>query len=622
MGELLKKNCCIRFLVKGNITHICTVKPDGICVDENKTIIKAIYNGCKYANPNLERIPKSPDSEILGQKAYKPLIKFNSSNKRYEILPKERQRPIFPYAQIKKKFFLDSYNEISFSKRRSLYQGWVNVFPFPIDGEPAFQIKKYYAKFSPESFQFFESSVDKAEVKLQIRPDMLSQICRNSSCKVYEYLEKFLSKFDKKYEFKKNYYRAIFGFYEMGKEDGCSVLENYIDNEAKYYIVCPRFYYHRTMSRTIQPLIENPKSDNKKNRNLLSATYGKVLRDIIFNAHITARKFVKVDQINELKGDIKHAKISQLFKQEEHANVTISDNGIMVSSKNLLIKFDDIPNCLINFNLVYVPTFMNTFEKRKIYNLKKNTCCVRYSGPTSQEYLCFGDLNCEYYTYKFAKLFNSKCALKKKRKNDDVYNEMNAGNNVSLKPIIKRAFKEELKIVNLDIFRGAKISTDDNIIKQKSTIIKCLYEARDIMHELNKIDIATSIKIKKGKEDTTLPDPIAKKFTKLEPRYVGYNAKKEWDVTAFRNRITKYESKKRGYEVYIVGNDQYIKTKEYIAIIGLKSKYFIIKYKEGKKFHLAEIDEEFKILSDKKWMNLEMKPITEPILKMLNWKLD
>merc|ERR1711957_222481 len=108
-----------------------------------------------------------------------------------------------------------------------------------------------------------------------------------------------------------------------------------------------------------------------KNRQLLSATYGKVLRDIIFNAHITARKFVKVDQINELKGDIKHAKISQLFKQEEHANVTISDNGIMVSSKNLLIKFDDIPNCLINFNLVYVPTFMNTFEKRKIYNLKK-----------------------------------------------------------------------------------------------------------------------------------------------------------------------------------------------------------------------------------------------------------
>jgi len=278
--DLLRKNCCFRFMVKGNIHHICTVKPDGICIDDTFSIMKAIFNGCKYSNPALEKIPKSPDTEVLGQKGYKPIIKFDSSKERYEILPKDRQKPIFPYAQIKKKFFLDTYNEISFSKRRSLYQGWVNVYPLPIDGEPKFQILKYYARISPEGFQFFETSKDKAEVKLSIRPDMLSQICRGSTCKVYEYLEKFLTKFDKKFEFKKNYYRAKFNFYEMGKEDGCAVLENYIDNEPKYYIICPRFYYHRTMSRTIQPIIDNPKSSNKKNRILLSATYGKVLRDI------------------------------------------------------------------------------------------------------------------------------------------------------------------------------------------------------------------------------------------------------------------------------------------------------------------------------------------------------
>jgi hypothetical protein len=603
--DLLKKNCCIRFMVKGTILHICTNKPDGICVDDNFAIMKAIYNGCKYSNPAVEKIPKSPDSEIYGQKGFKPTIKFDSTKERYEILPNQRQKPIFPYAQIKRKFFLDSYNEISFSKRRSLYQGWVNVYPLPIDGEPKFQILKYYAKITPEAFQFFETTKEKAEVKLSIRPDMLSQICRNSTCRVYEYLEKFLAKFDKKFEFKKNYYKAKFNFYEMGKEDGCAVLENYIDNEPRYYIVCPRFYYHRTMSRTIQPMIDNPESSNKKNRILLSATYGKVLRDIIFNAHITARKFVKVDQINDLKGEIKHAKISQLFKQEEHANVTISNDGIM-ASKNLLVKFDDLPNCLINFNLVYVPIEMYTFQKRPIYNQKKQTCCVRYSGPTSQEYICFGDLNCEYHTYKFSHLFNSKCSEKKKRKNDDIYNEMNAGNNVSLKPLIKRAFKEELKIDNLDIFTGATISTDDNIIKQKSLILKNMYEVRDIMHEVNKIDIASSTKIKQGKEDSTLPDPIVATYTKVEPRYVGNTETKDWEVTAAKNRITKYVSKARGYEIHIIGNDQYIKTKNYFAIISLKSKYFAIKYNDDKKSHLAEIDEQFKILEDKKWMNLEV----------------
>ena len=149
-----------------------------------------------------------------------------------------------------------------------------------------------------------------------------------------------------------------------------------------------------------------------------------------------------------------------------------------------------------------------------------------------------------------------------------------------------------------------------------------MYEVRDIMHEINKIDIATSIKVKKGKEDSTLPDPIAKAFTKFEPRYIGYNANKEWEVTAAKNRITKYESKKRGYEVFIVGNDQYIRTKKYIAIISLKSKYFAIKYTDANKSHLAEIDEEFKILEDKKWMNLEVKAKSPPILTMLNMKLD
>jgi hypothetical protein len=619
--NLLNRNCCIRFMIHGNINHLCTDKPDGICIEDTFTIMKSIFNGCKYSNPALEKIPRSPDSEFLGQKDYQPIMKFDSKSERYEILPKGRLNHIFPYSQIKRKFFLDTYNEISFSKRRSLYQGWVNIYPLPIDGEPNFQILKFYARISPESFKFFETSNPKAQVKLSIRPDMLSQTCRNSTCKVYEYLDKFLTKFDKKFEFKTNYYRAKFNFYEMGNDDGCAVLENYIDNEAKYYIICPRFHYHRTMSRTIQPLIDDPRSSNRKNRKILSATYGKVLRDIIFGAHMTARKFVKADNLNELKGVIRHAKISQLFKQEEHENISVSFEGVMASNQ-LLIKFDDLPNCMINFNLVYVPQEMHSFEKKNIYSQNKQTCCVRYSGPRSQEYICFGDLNCEYYTYKFAKSFNKNCSLKKNRKNDDIYNELNAGNNVSLKPLLKRAFIEELKITNMDIFAGATISTDDNIIKQKSIVIKIMYEIRDIMHEINKIDIASSNKIAQGKEDLTLPDLISNVFNIFEPKYIGFNADKDWEVIAGKNRITKYLNKKREFEVSIVGNDQYIKTKNYNAIISLKSKYLLVKYTDDSKTHLAEMDAEFKILEDKKWMNESVKEISTPIFKMLDMKLD
>jgi hypothetical protein len=621
--NLLNNNCCIRFKVKGSINYLCTDKPDGICVEDTFTIMKSIFNGCKYSNPAMEKIPKSPDSEILGQTLYKPTIKFDSKNQKYQIYPKDRQNSIFEYSQIKKKFFLDTYNEISFSKRRALYQGWVNIYPLPIEGEPRFQILKLYAKISPERFDFFDSSNNKAQLKLSIRPDMLSQTCRKSSCKVYEYLDKFLTKFDQKYEFKKNYYRAKFNFYEMGREDGCTVLENHVENKAEYYIVCPRFYYHRSMSRTIQPLIDDPTSTNRKNRRLLSATFGKVFRDIVFNAYATARKYVQGDRVNELKKEIIHAKVSQIFKQEEHANVTISSEGI-TASNHLLVKFDDLPNCMINFNLIYVPKEMYTFEKKKIYNQNKQTCCVRYSGPRSQEYVCFGDLNCEYYTYKFAKSFNKNCLIKKNRKNDDIYNEFNAGNNVALKPLLKRAFTEELRITNFDVFQNSTISTDDNIIKQRSIIIKIMYELRDIIHRYNKLDIASSERIAKGKEDLTAPDPIILDISKLkfEPKYIGFNHNKEWEVTAAVNRITKYHDKKKEVDIYIAGNDQYIKSKYYNAIIALKSKYFVVKYNDGDKSFLAEIDGEFKILEDKKWMNNEVKEKCFPFLNIFDMKFD
>lgn len=599
---LLKNSCCFKYFLKGQKYYICSNTKEGKCTSESFSLMKSIWNGCRFSNPNQEIVPHSPDAEILGQLVYIPKIRFDIRKTRYDIQPLERINLIFKKEMIKRKFFIDSYNEISFSKRRSLYHGWVNIYPINIDPETktltkgkkskpiTFQILKYFARLTPETFSFYENSHPNSQAKLVIRPDMLSMVCdKGLACLPHKFINSFLIKYNPMFVFYKQFFKTKIDFYELGKEDGCSVLENFIDDEAKYFVICPRIKFHRTMSRTMQARIDSPDSTFTKNRIMLSATYGKILREIIYNAYLTARKFVRSDILFDLKKPIEFGKISLLLKKEEYTNININDLGVTANGQNIL-KFDDLPTCFVQYNLVYVPEDMYEYKSRKVFNNRKSQCCMRYNGPVSQEYACFGSLNCEYVTYEFATKFNSFCRNRRNRQNDDLYNEFNAGNNVSLKPLIKRLFKEELNIPTLKVFENNKeISTQDNIIKQKSLIIKYMYELRDIMHEINKIEIISSKKLNSSPQDTTSADPISQVLDPITPKYIGYNANRDWEIKASRNRITEYVNAKKVYNISIIRENQYVRTKEFFAVIAENSKYVLLQYEDNKQIHLAEI---------------------------------
>jgi hypothetical protein len=587
---LLKQNCCFKFYVKSTKYFICADNKEGVCINDTFQLMKAIWNGCRYANPNQEQILVSPDSEILGQLVYQNNVLFDAKQERYDIQPLDRINLIFQREMIKRKFFIDSYNEISFSRRRSLYHGWVNIYPLNIQKENKFQILKYYARITPETFSFYETSHMKTKAKLIIRPDMLSMVCaKGAACLPNEYINSFLIKYDPKFAFYKQFFKSKFDFYELGKEEGCSVLENFIENEPNYFVICPRFRFHRTMSKSMQALIDNTNSNFSKNRIMLSTTYGKILREIIYNAYITARKYVRGALLFDLKQTVQHAKISVLLKKQEYEKVGISDKGI-ISNGQIVVKFDDLQNCLVQYNLIYVPEDMYVFRSKPVYNKNKPQCCMRFNGPVAQEYACFGDLNCEYFTYEFAYKFNVKCVARRNRQTDDLYNELNAGDNVALKPLIKRLFKEEVTFTNIKSLEvNPNLSTQDNSIKQKSLLIKYMYELRDIMHEVNKVEIKSSRKLNSSPQDTTPADPINTEISSVSAKYIGQSFVGEWEVTAAKNRITKYKQAKKSIEVNVVKEIQYVKTKNFFAVIAENSKYVLISYTDTGIKHIGEI---------------------------------
>ncbi len=568
---LLKNSCCFKFFATGTQFYICADVPNGICVADAFQLMKAIWNGCRFSNPHQEQMEVSPDSEIIGQLVYKNKIHFDAKKEKYDIHPLERINVIFKHDMIKRKFFIDTYNEISFSRRRSLYQGWVNIYPLNIKKENKFQILKYYARLTPENFSFHETSRADAQAKLIIRPDMLSMVCaKGAACLPNDYINNFLIKYDPKFAFYKQFFKTKFDFYELGKEEGCSVLENFIENEPVYFVICPRFHFHRTMSKSMQALIDKTDANFSKDRIMLSTTYGKILREIIYNAYLTARKFVRGALLFNLKDPVDLAKISLVLKKQEYKKVAVNESGVTSEGQQLL-KFDDLQNCLVQYNLVYVPEDMYVFSNKQVYNKSKPQCCMRYSGPVSQEYACFGDLNCEYVTYEFAYKFHSKCVIRRNRPKDDLFNELNAGDNVALKPLIKRLFKEELCVSNpSSLESNPNLGTVDNTIKQKSLLIKYMYELRDILHEVNKVEIKSSRKLNSSPQDTTPADPVIPENTGVTAKYIGQSIKGEWEITAARNRITKYKQGARAIDVFIIGEHQYVKTKEFFAVIAEK----------------------------------------------------
>lgn len=350
---------------------------------------------------------------------------------------------------------------------------------------------------------------------------------------------------------------------------------------------------------------------------MLSTTYGKILREIIYNAYLTARKYVRGALLFESKHTVDFAKISLMLKKQQYEKVGVNEQGVTSNGQSVL-KFDDLQNCLVQYNLVYVPEDMYVFSSMPKYSRNKPQCCMRFNGPVSQEYACFGDLNCEYVTYEFAYKFNAKCVVRRNRPQDDLYNELNAGDNVALKPLIKRLFKEEMRVTNLkSVETNGNLSTLDNTIKQKSLLIKYMYELRDIIHEVNKAEIKSSRKLNSSPQDTTPADPISAEFTSVSSKYIGQTINGEWEVTAAKNRVTKYAQSKRGVEVFVVKENQYVRTKEFFAVIAENSKYVMISYTDNDKKLLGEIFEKISLHDSSKDLVASVYQQISPVLAIL-----
>jgi hypothetical protein len=261
----------------------------------------------------------------------------------------------------------------------------------------------------------------------------------------------------------------------------------------------------------------------------------------------------------------------------------------IVSSSALIIKFDDLQHCRVRVNLAYAPP--------EVIQQKKQQCCMRFMGPNNPEYACLDELNCEYTLYQFARRFNEKCALRKDRQVDDVYTEVNTGNNAAILGVIKNVFKSEVKYTNIKKLNpGDSISTEEFKVKHKTLVIKFLFRIKQLIHDANIADVKKGKKLNQTPNDTTPPDPPSNVFSGVVPRYTAES--EYFDIIAGKTRVVQYKEKSTGDLLIIMDKNQFIKTKEFEAIVLEKSNYVLLIYEDNNAKVIMEIGKGILITND------------------------
>lgn len=559
--------CCFAVSVKGTMNTFC-VKSDKVCIGSAYRLMKSMWNGCMYGTPSQNIMKPSPDSEVLGEASWKAKLKYLASKKKYDICPSEREIQIFDPKTVHNDYNVDMFNDIAFSMKKTLYKGWFNVYPIDIAVDSAWSVLNYYGELTPEAFKFYENEREKKNPKLVVRPDMLSMSCGKSegACKPLKFISQLVQQ-NPNLAFLTSAIQSKLDLFELKKEDGCTVLENMVASIPNYFIICAHIKKIRSHFKPLQDQIDKP-STYSQSREILSAHYGKIIRKIVYDAYLVSRKYVVKESLPDGNEPVSHARITLILNTNEYSKVTISDQGV-VSNSALVVKFDDIQHCRVNYNLVYAPEHV-------MYD-KKQSCCMRYMGPSNQEYICIKDLNCEYATYKFARKFNENCSKRKNRKDDVPYNEYNSGSNVGLMNVIKNVFKSELKFTDIKAVNPSQvISTDEFKIKHKTLAVKFLFKVKEILHSINSADILKSKKLNSSQQDTAADDVPSKTIGAITPRYIGEND--QYTITAAKNRVTQYKHKTNGETLTAMQNVILVQTKDFSAVIGEKTEYILLIY--------------------------------------------
>lgn len=544
-----RQECCFMLSIKSKPLTICLEKK-GVCVGDTYKLVKQIWNGCMFGQPKVS-------SDIISKINY-----------RDDICPSLRTKQLFDPKELVLDYNQDMYQDIIYSVPKSLYKGWVNIYPLELDKELPVVAKALYGILTPESFKFFNDRDTKKPPVMNVRPDMLSFTCgKLEPCFPLEFLTHYTKNFNPGFSYYNYILSSRIDQFEGSKESGCAVLEYNVNGTNNYMTLCPNIINDKTEVQALQKKMDT--QDYVSNRGLLSLHYGKILRKVIFDSYAKAMKFTLNVDLPKFDKPITHIKLSFQEMRTEHDQVKVTADGVYAGSVQIF-QLKDMTNCRVRFNLIYAP--------KDIIQNKKPQCCLRFRGIKYAEYICIKSPTCEVDAYRMAYNINNNCKRIKNLRTDDVFNEFNAGDNVDTKFMLKQIEKSQVIGDIPALNPGGKLSTDEYKVKFRSLLYKYLSDAKEFLNDVLKQLVETGSRVD-GSQDT-LPDQTPpedpKSFEKVKsfiPRWKGANSKYEFDVG--KARATRFKNKTTGNILISINGKQIIKTKDYKLVLSQKDKYLM-----------------------------------------------
>jgi len=337
--------------------------------------------------------------------------------------------------------------------------------------------------------------------------------------------------------------------------------------------------------------VRKPKSDDRTlrkqmkgfnysaKRTAISSHYGVIIRKVIYDSYLIARKFIKQNILPISHNIVELAKVTADDKANDYQNVTVHDDGLN-SGSGFAVKFEDIDTCDVYYNPVYI-------NEVAIIDGKRN-CCFRFQARATFEYACFDTFDCEYNTLVIARDFHEKCLVKKNRKRaeDILFNEQNTGKHFKALDYIRIIFQvQKLNVVDI-----AKLNTDNLSVaefhsKYRATIIKYLFSLKKFFHKVNLINIKKAGQVANDPNNVQVSGALnalytaeAGDFAIAISKGIAGNDKRTVNI---------YEGKNS--KLTVIDYARYTKTKNFVAVsVERKSEpsYFLMIFEDGgKKFY-------------------------------------
>ena len=599
-----RQSCCFAVSVNKEIFSICSEEGD-MCIGSAYKLLKSIWNNCKAQDGSTFVLQPSPDGEVLGQTTpWTPKLKFDPAKAKFDVCEASRETKIFDDKKLlEQEFYIDNFNDIAYSDKKTLYKGWFKLYPLQTS-LPDSNFLKLYGELSPENFIFYSSDKDKTNPKVSIRPDLLSMSCGfKNACEPFEFLEK-LDKYD--IDINKEKFKALLEVIEFGSDDGCAVIQRPEKESPQIFFIC----VHVRKNKTNNPLLKEELDQTEgfaATRNKIASFYGTIVRKIVYDSYLIARKFMDTSKFPEHEGEFAKLKFTNKSESKEVTKVKVTASGVIADGKQI-INYSDMKNCNIKINIMFSP-------KDILYN-DKQQCCLRYKTNTKREYICFDDINCESETLRFANLLRKSCE-KSLRNVGNIFNDLSGFPIIKIMPIIKTIFQSNLSMSNptelnpivkpkeqnpnepekkTDEQNQEKpkeenpkepeknpprkpISTQAFITKNKTIAIKYFYLIKKIIHEIN---------LSQPYDSGEYPEKADSK-QKYEPEFFGKTLDAKYSLTIADDK--RIYTGPDDLNIIILGDAYFIKHKEFEAVISPKNLFTVLKYKKDNVLKLLFVEE-------------------------------